>query len=70
MTKKWTDQLLESMREKTDTLADDVVAAVIKTGGLGAFNAMMKELVNNRDVVPASLPPEAREFFEKTQALP
>jgi len=48
MTHKWTSQLLDPMREIADPLADEVVAAVVNSGGLEAFNAMMKQLVNNR----------------------
>lgn len=70
MTKTWSDELLNRMRESMDPLADDVVAAVIDTGGLTALNAMFKALVNNRDAVPASLPKEAKSFFDTTQVLP
>jgi mpaB/rubber oxygenase-like protein len=70
MTGKWTNELLEDMRNNTDPLADKVVAAVIDTGVQNALNALFRELVNNRDVIPASLPKEARDFFETTQHLP
>jgi len=70
MTPKWTNELLDQMRKAIDPRADDVIASVIKIGGLSAFNAMMKELVNNRDAIPASLPGIVREYFEDTQALP
>jgi len=63
MTHKWTSQLLDPMREITDPLADEVVATVVDSGGLEAFNEMMKELVNNRDKVPDTLPKIVDDFF-------
>jgi hypothetical protein len=70
MGNKWTNQLLESMRHETDPLADEVVAAVIESGGLKAYNAMLRELVNNRGEIPRSMPKIVDEYFEKTQVLP
>jgi len=70
MTRKWTDELLDSMREVTDPLADEVVAAVIQSGGLEAFDQMIRHLVNNRDATPEVLPPIVQDFFEKTKTLP
>ena len=70
MTHKWTSQLLDPMREIADPLADEVVAAVVNSGGLEAFNAMIKQVINNRDKVPDTLPKIVNDFFEKTMALP
>ena len=70
MMNKWTNELLDPMREVTDPLADDVVAAVIQSGGLEAFDHMMRHLVNNRDVIPDSLPKVVHDFFEQTKRLP
>lgn len=70
MKNKWTNEFLDSMREITDPPADEVVAAVIDSGGLAAFNDLMKKLVNNRDEIPDTLPKVVAEFFESTQALP
>ena len=70
MSNKWTNQFLDSMREMTDPLADEVVTTVVQSGGLEAFNQMMKQLVNNHDEIPTSLPPVVHEFFEQTKALP
>jgi hypothetical protein len=58
------------MREVTDPLADEVVAAVVDSDGLGALNETMKLLVNNRDVIPDALPKVVQDYFEKTQKLP
>ncbi len=70
MTNKWTDEFLDPMREMTDLLADEVVAIVIQSGGLEAFDQMIRHLVNNRDVIPDSLPQIVRDFFEQTKILP
>ncbi|HJR80585.1 MAG TPA: oxygenase MpaB family protein [Anaerolineales bacterium] len=70
MATKWTDQLLDSMRQETDPVADKVVAAMIASHGLETYNAMLRELVNNRDEIPSSLPKIVHEYFEKTQVLP
>lgn len=70
MTGKWTDQLLDGMRECADPLADEVVAAIIAAGGLKAFDETMRHLVNNRDVIPASLPKPVHDYFEQTGTLP
>ena len=70
MSNKWTSQLLNPMREVTDPLADEVVASVVNSGGLEAFDAMMKQLVNNRDKVLDTLPKIVDDFFEKTKTLP
>ena len=70
MTTKWTSELLDPMREITDPLADEVVATVVNSGGLEAFDEMMKQLVNNRGKVPDSSPKIVHDFFEKTETLP
>ena len=70
MTNKWTNELLDSMREVTDPLADEVVAAVIQSGGPEAFDQMIRHLVNNRDEIPASLPQPVHDYFEQTGILP
>lgn len=70
MTSKWTHEFLQSMRHETDPVADEVVAAVIESGGLEAYNKMLRELVNNRDGISDSLPKIVHEYFERTQLLP
>jgi hypothetical protein len=70
MANRWTNELLDSMREMADPPADGVVEAVIQSGGLEAFDQLMRHLVNNRDVIPSSLPPVVHDFFEETKILP
>jgi hypothetical protein len=70
MEEKWTNEFLDSMREIADPLADGVVTAVIQSGGLASFDQLIRHLVNNRDEIPASLPPSVHDFFEQTKILP
>jgi hypothetical protein len=70
MANKWTDQLLDEMREIADPLADEVVTTIVNSGGLKAFDEMMRLLVNNRDEIPDSLPKLVHDYFEETKVLP
>lgn len=70
MADKWTDSLLDQMREVADPLADEVVASIVESGGLKTFDEAMRMLVNNRDEIPASLPRPVHDYFENTAALP
>jgi hypothetical protein len=70
MKNKWTNEMLDRMREATDPPADEVVAAVIDLHGLQLFDNLIKELVMNRDQIPDNLPEVVAEFFESTQTLP
>ena len=67
---KWTDALLDPMRQMVDPPADKVVAAVIDSGGAEAVNALMRHLVGNRDVIPESLPKVVQDFLKDTEVLP
>lgn len=70
MTNKWTNELLDSMRARGDPPADELIGAVIQSEGLEVFDQVMQHLVNNRDVIPESLPPMVHDFFEQTATLP
>jgi hypothetical protein len=67
---KWTNTLLDPMRQVADPPADKVVAAIIDSGGTEAVNAMMRHIVGNRDVVPESLPKIVQDFLTETEILP
>ena len=45
---RWTDALLDRMRELGDPVADRPVAAVLERGGVDAVNAIMRTLVRDR----------------------
>jgi ER-bound oxygenase mpaB/B'/Rubber oxygenase, catalytic domain len=67
---KWTDVLLDRMRNKGDDLADKPVAAVLESGGVDAVNAIMHTLVRNAQPVPEELPAEIRAYLANSQPLP
>ena len=67
---RWTDALLDPMRELGDPLADGPVAAVLERGGVDAVNAMMQTLVRVDQPVPEALPDEIRDYLVETLPLP
>jgi hypothetical protein len=67
---RWTDDLLDQMRQSGDTLAD---AAITETYALGQQEDVRRALVGfgrNSDAVPDGLPPQLRRYFEETSVLP
>lgn len=67
---RWTDELLNSKREHGDPVADDVMKAVVTQGTATAINEVMRTLVNNDQLVPASLPQDVQDYLAKNVALP
>jgi len=67
---RWTDALLDRMRELGDPVADKPVAAVLERGGVEAVNAMMRTLVRVDQPVPEALPDEIRDYLVETLPLP
>jgi ER-bound oxygenase mpaB/B'/Rubber oxygenase, catalytic domain len=67
---RWTDALLDSMREKGDPVADDPVADVFKRGGVGAVNNILRTLVRVDQPVPDDLPPELKNYLVDTLPMP
>ena len=67
---RWTDALLDRMRELGDPVADKPVAAVLERGGVDAVNAMMRTLVRVDQPVPEALPDEIRDYLVQTLPLP
>ncbi|MGO9385381.1 MAG: oxygenase MpaB family protein [Mycobacterium sp.] len=67
---RWTDALLDGMRELGDPLADEPVAAVLDRGGIDEVNAMMQTLVRVDQLVPEALPDEIRGYLAETLPLP
>ena len=67
---RWTDALLDRMRELGDPLADGPVAALLERGGVDAVNAMMQTLVRVDQPVPEALPGEIRAYLVETLPLP
>jgi hypothetical protein len=67
---RWTDALLDSMREKTDPVADDPVGDVFDRGGVDAVNDVLRTLVRVDQPVPDDLPPELRDYLVDTLPMP
>jgi uncharacterized protein YqjF (DUF2071 family) len=67
---RWTNELLEPMREIGDPTVDDVIAAIEADGDLKRVNRVLAALVENDDAIPEDLPAVVREYFESTAALP
>jgi hypothetical protein len=67
---RWTDELLDRMRELGDPVADGPVAAVLERGGVDAVSEIMQTLVRVDQPVPEELPEELRDYLVKTLPLP
>jgi hypothetical protein len=67
---RWSDALLDRMRELGDPVADTPVAAVLERGGVDAVNAMMQTLVRVDQPAPEALPDEIRAYLAETLPLP
>jgi hypothetical protein len=67
---RWTDALLDHMRELADPVADAPVRAVLERGGVDEVNAIMQTLVRVDQPVPAQLPDELQDYLAKTLPLP
>jgi ER-bound oxygenase mpaB/B'/Rubber oxygenase, catalytic domain len=67
---RWTDALLDRMRELGDPVADKPVAAVLERGGVDAVNDIMRTLVRNDQPVPEELPDELQAYLLQTLPLP
>lgn len=69
-TSRWTDALLDRMREFGDPVADAPVAEVLERGGVDEVRAIMRTLVRVDQPVPEQLPGELRNYLVDTQPLP
>lgn len=67
---RWTDELLDGMRQLGDPVADMRVAAVLERGGVEAVNAIMRTLVRLEQPVPEQLPEELKDYLDETRSLP
>jgi hypothetical protein len=67
---RWTDALLDRMRELGDPVADAPVAAVLERGDVDAVNSIMHTLVRTDQPVPDQLPDDIRAYLAETLPLP
>ena len=67
---RWTDALLDRMRELGDPVADIPVAAVLERDGVDAVRAIMRSLIRVDQPVPEELPDELQAYLLETLPLP
>ncbi|MEK7831688.1 MAG: oxygenase MpaB family protein, partial [Acidobacteriota bacterium] len=67
---RWTNEFLDSMRQVTDPLADQVVAELFKQGQITAVNDLLLHLVNNDQIIPDQLPPVVQDYLKTQINLP
>jgi len=67
---RWTDGLLDSMRQVGDPLADAVAAELFANGQIDEINSLMRHLVANEYPVPENLPSVVRDYLLRTDTLP
>jgi hypothetical protein len=66
---RWTDELLDAMRDVGDPPADALIAALVDAGRLGEVSAVLRDLVDNDDL-PPDLPPEVVAYLATSRELP
>jgi hypothetical protein len=67
---RWTDTLLDELRQVGDPLADEPVAAVFARAGIDEVNELLRTLVRVDQPLPAHLPDELVEYLNASLALP
>lgn len=69
---RWSDdRILDTLSAQQDPEADATVAELLADGGIAAVNHVFQEMTTDTDsFVLAELPAPARDFFERTAALP
>lgn len=67
---RWTDAQLDRMREHGDPSADNVMKAVFKAGNVSVVNDVLRTLVDNDQLVPASLPRPLQDYLSEDMTLP
>ncbi|HQR33674.1 MAG TPA: oxygenase MpaB family protein [Blastocatellia bacterium] len=67
---RWTDDFLNSMRQVTDPVADQVVAELFKQRDVAAVNDLMMHLVKDDQVIPDQLPPVVKNYLNAQFSLP
>src|SRR3954454_298363 len=67
---RWTNALLDPMRQIQDPAADQVVSDLFAAGRITAVNDLMTTLVRNDSMPPDQLPPNVRDFLARSGALP
>ncbi|MCI0398155.1 MAG: DUF2236 domain-containing protein [Chloroflexi bacterium] len=69
-TNRWTNQLLDEMRQVGDPLADAVITTAVESYGIPHLNKIMRSLVENEEIILDDLPPTIHDYLEQTAHLP
>jgi hypothetical protein len=64
------DELLQSMRQQTDPVADEVIKKIFEDGQAGAVNKLMATISGNQSELSPDLPEPVSQFFSQTAAMP
>lgn len=67
---KWTTEFLDKMRHTSDPYADKVIDDIFEHHEVETVNKVLVALINNDQELPEDLPPQVKEFFERTGKLP
>jgi hypothetical protein len=67
---RWSDSLLDSMRQVQDPPADQIVSALFAAGQIESVNDLMRALVRNDGLPADQLPPSVRDFLARSGRLP
>ncbi|MEY4576857.1 MAG: hypothetical protein RL701_1560, partial [Pseudomonadota bacterium] len=67
---RWSDALLDRMRQQMDPEADFVVRAVYDRGSVAEVNAMLSQMFRSDAPIPEGLPVEVRTYLEREATLP
>ncbi|MCP3142069.1 oxygenase MpaB family protein [Pyxidicoccus xibeiensis] len=67
---RWTDAVLDPMRQETDPLADELVAEIYSAEAECSVTKLLAQLFRNDAPIPEGMPPKLRDYFESTAALP
>lgn len=67
---RWTDELLDKMRQQTDPVAEAVVAEIFNQGYAQNVNALMLQLIENDQLPPDGLPSAVKDYLNNQFDLP
>lgn len=67
---RFTDALLDKLRQQKDPAADAVVRNIFEQGTVTAVNELLGKIFRTDEPIPPGLPELARDYFHATEALP
>jgi hypothetical protein len=65
-----TDEFFDGLRFIGDAQTDGMVESLIQSGQLASVNEILRKVVYNKDVIPAELPEELKQWYIETAILP